>query len=53
MINETLREAGADGGVIAIDPSGRISMPFNTPGMYRAAIHPDGRFEIGIYRETE
>ncbi len=53
VINETLKEAGADGGVIAIDPHGRISMPFNTPGMYRAAIHPDGRFEIGIYREAE
>jgi beta-aspartyl-peptidase (threonine type) len=53
IINETLREAGADGGVIAIDPKGNISMPFNTPGMYRAAIHPDGRFEIGIYRESE
>jgi len=53
VINETLREAGADGGIIAIDPAGRISMPFNTPGMYRAAIHPDGRFEIGIYSETE
>lgn len=53
VINETLKQAGADGGVIAIDPTGRISMPFNTPGMYRAAIHPDGRVEIGIYRETE
>lgn len=53
VINKTLKEAGADGGVIAIDTQGRISMPFNTPGMYRAAIHPDGRFEIGIYREAE
>ncbi|NBB92633.1 MAG: beta-aspartyl-peptidase [Gammaproteobacteria bacterium] len=53
VINETLREAGADGGVIAIDPEGRISMPFNTAGMYRAAIHPDGRVEIAIYRDEE
>jgi len=53
VINETLEQAGADGGVIALDPKGNISMPFNTPGMYRAAIHPDGRFELGIYRETE
>jgi len=53
VINATLKDVGADGGVIAIDPSGRISMPFNTPGMYRAAIHPDGRFELGIYRESE
>lgn len=53
VINETLKQAGADGGVIAIDPQGHISMLFNTPGMYRAAIHADGRFEIGIYREAE
>lgn len=53
VVNETLKQAGADGGVIAIDPRGRISMPFNTTGMYRAAIHADGRFEIGIYGETE
>jgi len=49
MINTTLREAGADGGVIAIDAQGGIAMPFNTPGMYRAAIHADGRLEVKIY----
>ncbi|MDZ7791162.1 MAG: isoaspartyl peptidase/L-asparaginase [Xanthomonadales bacterium] len=53
VINETLKEVGAAGGVITVDPQGNISMPFNTPGMYRAAIHPDGRFEIGIYGEKE
>lgn len=53
VINETLKQAGADGGVIAVDPEGNIAMPFNTPGMYRAAVHTDGRFEIGIYRESE
>ncbi|WP_376695043.1 isoaspartyl peptidase/L-asparaginase family protein [Wenzhouxiangella sp. EGI_FJ10305] len=53
FINETLKEAGADGGVIAVDPQGNVTMPFNTPGMYRAAIHADGRFEIAIYRDEE
>jgi beta-aspartyl-peptidase (threonine type) len=53
VINDTLKNAGADGGVIAIGPEGDITMPFNTPGMYRAAVHPDGRFEIGIYRDSE
>jgi beta-aspartyl-peptidase (threonine type) len=50
VVNEVLREAGGDGGVIAVDPGGNIAMPFNTPGMYRAAIHADGRMEILIYR---
>lgn len=49
VVNEVLREAGGDGGVIAIDYQGQIVMPFNTAGMYRAAIHADGRIEVGIY----
>ncbi|MCC5864233.1 MAG: isoaspartyl peptidase/L-asparaginase [Wenzhouxiangella sp.] len=49
VINEVLRQAGGEGGVIAVDPKGRISMPFNTAGMYRAAIHADGSLEVGIY----
>jgi len=51
VVNLVLKNAGADGGVIAIDRHGRISMPFNTTGMYRAAIHRDGRLEVGIYRD--
>ncbi len=51
VVNIVLKNAGASGGVIAIDRHGRISTPFNTTGMYRAAIHRDGRQEIGIYRD--
>lgn len=51
IINGTLKEVGADGGVIAIDADGHIAMPFNTAGMYRAAIDTDGRLQIAIYRE--
>ncbi len=53
VVNEVLKLAGGDGGVIAIDRRGRISMPFNTPGMYRAAVHRDGTVEIAIYREDD
>jgi L-asparaginase / beta-aspartyl-peptidase len=49
VVNQVLKSAGGDGGVIAIDRHGRIAMPFNTAGMYRAAIHRDGRLEVGIY----
>lgn len=51
VIHRVLRDAGGDGGVIALDRQGNIVMPFNTPGMYRAAMHRDGRFETGIYRD--
>ncbi len=49
VVNEVLMEAGGDGGVIALDAEGNIAMPFNTPGMYRAAIDPEGDVVIAIY----
>jgi isoaspartyl peptidase/L-asparaginase-like protein (Ntn-hydrolase superfamily) len=44
-----LSELKADGGLIAIDRDGNIAMPFNSEGMYRAAIDAKGRRTIGIY----
>lgn len=41
---------GGDGGMIAIDKDGHIAMPFNTAGMYRAAIREDGSMEVYIYK---
>jgi beta-aspartyl-peptidase (threonine type) len=38
-----------DGGLIALDRDGNIAMPFNSEGMYRAAIDAKGRRTIGIY----
>ena len=49
VIHRVLVEAGGDGGVIAIDPSGNIAMPFNTPGMYRASVDVDGNVVVAIY----
>ncbi|MFP4207840.1 MAG: isoaspartyl peptidase/L-asparaginase family protein [Wenzhouxiangella sp.] len=49
VVNDVLVEAGGDGGVIAIDAQGSIAMPFNTEGMYRAAIDVDGRKTVAIY----
>jgi L-asparaginase/beta-aspartyl-peptidase (threonine type) len=34
---------GGNGGLIAIDRDGHIAMPFNSQGMKRAALYPDGR----------
>lgn len=43
-------QLGGHGGIIAIDKDGRISMPFSTAGMYRAAIKQDGTMEIYFYK---
>ena len=42
---------GGSGGVIAVDRNGRIAMPFNTPGMYRAYIDSAGKPVIKIYKD--
>ena len=34
---------GGDGGMIALDRAGNIDMPYNSEGMKRAALYPDGR----------
>jgi beta-aspartyl-peptidase (threonine type) len=39
---------GGSGGVIAVGRDGRIAMPFNSPGMLRAAADSNGRREIGL-----
>ena len=38
-----------DGGLIAVDTNGNISMPFNTEGMYRASINYKNEKVIEIY----
>jgi beta-aspartyl-peptidase (threonine type) len=50
VIQDHLVEMGGDGGVIAIDPKGNLSLTFNTPGMYMASIDVNGKVFVGIYR---
>lgn len=42
--------AGGTGGLIAIDHSGRVALPFNTEGMYRGYLRSDGTFIVKIFR---
>jgi beta-aspartyl-peptidase (threonine type) len=42
---------GGDGGIIALDAQGNIAMPFNTSGMYRAWIGPDGSRGTAIFQQ--
>lgn len=50
VVFERLVEMGADGGVIALDAQGNITAPFNSVGMYRASINPDGVMNLGIFK---
>jgi len=43
----------AEGGVIAVGADGRLSLPFNSGGMARAARHPDGRVEVHAFVSLE
>jgi beta-aspartyl-peptidase (threonine type) len=45
-----LTAINGEGGLIAVDSSGNITLPFNSEGMYRGAIHPNGDVRIDIYK---
>ncbi|GAB2495533.1 isoaspartyl peptidase/L-asparaginase family protein [Arenimonas alkanexedens] len=51
VINEEIVALGGDGGAIALDRRGNIAMPFNTSGMYRGWIKPDGSRGTAVFRE--
>lgn len=36
---------GGDGGLIAVDRQGNVAFPYNSPGMKRAIVRPDGSVE--------
>ncbi len=50
VIHKRMLEIGGDGGLIAVDAKGTMSMPFNTEGMYRASKSSNGTEEISIYK---
>ena len=47
---EAVKELGGTGGLIAIDKNGDIALPFNTNGMYRGYVDPNGKFVVEIYK---
>jgi len=47
---EHLREINGEGGLIAVDSSGNIALPFNSEGMYRGFMSSGGEMTIEIYR---
>lgn len=47
---DRLAEIGGDGGLIAVDAQGNITLPFNSEGMYRASRTSQAQAVIEIYR---
>jgi len=47
---DKVAKLGGTGGLIAIDHQGNIALPFNTAGMYRGYVDPNGKFVIEIYK---
>jgi beta-aspartyl-peptidase (threonine type) len=52
-VMEELVKAGGEGGVVAVDPAGKVALVFNTPGMYRASIDAAGLKVVGIYGQDK
>ncbi len=50
-VNQTLREMSGEGGLVAVDQMGNVSLTFNSEGMYRAWITSESAAQVAIYRE--
>jgi beta-aspartyl-peptidase (threonine type) len=53
VVNDKLVKAGGSGGVICVDKSGNVSMPFNSKGMFRGFATADGKEGIFIYKDEQ
>jgi len=49
VVNEKLMNRGGEGGLIAVDSQGNISLPFNSEGMYRAWKSSDSELVTAIF----
>ena len=47
---QRLTEIGGEGGLIAVDCNGNVTLPFNSDGMYRGWTTSSGCLSIEIYR---
>jgi len=52
VIMRKLKTIGGDGGVVAVDKDGHISMTFNTSGMYRGFVTSNGEKKVLIYKDN-
>ena len=53
VVMNKLVKAGGSGGVICVDKSCNISMPFNSEGMFRGFATADGKTGVYIYKDEK
>lgn len=51
LVHDKLMKINGEGGLVAIDTTGNIAMPFNSEGMYRACKSSNGFAEVKIYKD--
>lgn len=51
VIHRKLTRLGGEGGVVALDRQGNVSMVFNSEGMYRGFIKAKGQAQTFIYKD--
>ena len=51
VVQDKLAPVGGEGGLIAVDAAGNITLPFNSEGMYRASRVEGGAAMVAIYKE--
>ncbi len=49
VVHDKLAPVGGEGGLIAVDAAGNITLPFNSEGMYRASRNAAGEEQLAIY----
>ena len=50
VVMKKLVKIGGEGGVVAVDKKGNVSMKFNSEGMYRGYVKNDGKPHVFIYK---
>ena len=51
VVQDKLAPVGGEGGLIAIDAAGNVTLPFNSEGMYRASRRAGEEVQVAIYNE--
>ena len=51
VVQDKLAPVGGEGGLIAVDAAGNLTLPFNSEGMYRASRAVGGEAFVAIYKE--
>ena len=49
VVNQTLKQAGGEGGLIVLDAQGNYADAFNSAGLYRGYITRDGKATVLLY----